>query len=188
FRTGESNSYGIELLLKKNRGPLTGFVAYTWSKTERTVEGANQGRAFFANYDRRHNISLVGTYTINDKWTLGSSFVYNTGRPITLPVGRYEFDNYNVNYYSDRNEYRLPDNHRLDLSATLTPRKNRNRKFKSSWVFSIYNVYNRRNPFTVYTRTKQDNDGNIIGDGSEKEARLVSLFPVLPSVTYNVKF
>jgi len=188
FRTGESNSYGLEFLLKKNKGPLTGFLAYTWSKTERTVEDVNHGRAFYANYDRRHNVSLVGTYQLNDKWTVGGSFVYNTGRPITLPVGRYEFDSYNVDYYSARNEYRLPDFHRLDLSATLYPRKNKNRRFKASWVFSIYNVYDRRNPFTVYTRTKQDDDGNIIGDGSEKEARLVSLFPILPSVTYNIKF
>ena len=119
---------------------------------------------------------------------MGATFVYSTGRPFTLPVGRYEFDDYNVDYYTDRNEYKLPDFHRLDLSATLYSRKNKDRKWKSSWVFSIYNVYNRKNPFTVYTRTKQDENGNIIGDGTEKEARMVSLFSILPSITYNIKF
>jgi len=188
FRVGESDSYGIELFLKKNKGNLTGFVSYTLSKTTRNVEGANQGQTYRANYDRRHNLSLVGTYEFNDKWSMGATFVYSTGRPFTLPVGRYEFDDYNVDYYTGRNEYKLPDFHRLDLSATLYSRKNKDRKWKSSWVFSIYNVYNRKNPFTVYTRTKQDENGNIIGDGTEKEARMVSLFSILPSITYNIKF
>ncbi len=188
FRTGESDSYGLELYLNKKKGHLTGFVSYTLSRTDRQIETVNLGNVFPANYDRRHNLSVVGSYIFSERWTFGGNFVFNSGRPITLPVGRYEFDNYNLDFYSGRNEYRLPDNHRLDLSATLTPRKNQHRKWKSSWVFAIYNVYNRRNPFTVYTRTKQDDDGNIIGDGTEKEARLVSLFPVLPSVTYNIKF
>ena len=188
FRSGNSNAYGLELMAKKQQGSLQGFIAYTYSKTDRIVEGANHGLEYPANYDRRHNLSLVGSYEFNEKWSLGTTFTYASGRPITLPVGRYEYDNYNVNYYTGRNQYRLPPYHRLDLAATLTSRKNQGRKWKSSWVFGIYNVYNRRNPFTVYTRTKQDDDGNIIGDGSEKEARMVSLFPILPSITYNVKF
>ncbi|MDQ2655923.1 MAG: TonB-dependent receptor, partial [Bacteroidota bacterium] len=89
---------------------------------------------------------------------------------------------------TERNGYRLPAFHRFDLSATLNPRKNAHRKWKGQWVFSIYNVYNHQNPFTIYTRTRQDEDGNILGDGSEKEARLIYLFPILPSVTYNFKF
>ncbi len=188
FRTGTSDSYGLELFLKKNKGALKGFASYTWSKTDRLVDGVNGSLEYPANYDRRHNLSLVGSLELNDKWTFSGNFVYNSGRPITLPVGRYEFDGYNLDFYGGRNEYRLPAIHRLDLSATLTPRKNVHRKLQTSWVFSIYNVYNRNNPFTVYTRTRQDNDGNIIGDGTEKEARLVSLFPILPSITYNIKF
>lgn len=188
FRSGDSDSYGLELMAKKTKGDLQGFVAYTYSKTDRIVEDANHGLEYPANYDRRHNVSVVTSYELNNRWSFGSTFVYASGRPITLPVGRYEYDNYNVNYYTGRNQYRLPAYHRLDLAATLTPRKNDRRKWKSSWVFGVYNVYNRQNPFTVYTRTKQDKEGNIIGDGSEKEARLVSLFPILPSVTYNIQF
>ncbi len=188
FRTGSSDAYGLELMAKKQKGNLQGFAAYTYSKTDRIVEGANHGLEYPANYDRRHNLSLVASYELDDKWSFGSTFVYASGRPITLPVGRYEYESYNVNYYTGRNQYRLPAYHRLDLAVTLTPRKNQRRKWKSSWVFGVYNVYNRKNPFTVYTRTKQDDKGNIIGDGSEKEARMVSLFPVLPSVTYNIKF
>ena len=188
FRTGESDSYGLELFLNKKKGALTGFMSYTLSKTYREVELVNLGMEFPANYDRRHNLAIASNYVLSDRWTFGANFVFNSGRPITLPAGRYEFDSYNLDFYSGRNEYRLPDNHRLDLSATLTPKKNKGRKWKSNWVFAIYNVYNRSNPFTIYTRTRQDDDGNIIGDGTEKEARLVSLFPILPSITYNVSF
>lgn len=188
IRNGKSDSYGLELFLKKNKGDLKGFVSYTWSKTEADVPGVNNGQPFPASHDRRNNLSVVGTLRVNDKWTLGSNLVYNTGRPFTLPVGKYSMDGYNLDYYTGRNQYRLPDYHRMDLSATLTPRKNNNRKWKSSWTFAIYNVYNRKNPFTIYTRTRQDKDGNILGDGTEKEARLVYLFPILPSVTYNIKF
>ena len=188
FRSGSGESYGLELYGRKNKGKLTGFVSYTLSKTTRNTPGTNQGKDYRANHDRRHNLSLVATYEINDKWTFGGNFVYNSGRPMTLPVGRYEFDDYNVDLFSERNEYIMPAVHRLDLSATLTPRKNQNRRIQTNWVFSVYNAYNRKNPFTIYTRTRQDDDGNIIGDGSEKEARLVYLFPILPSVTYNIKF
>ena len=188
IRSGDSESYGLELFLKKKKGLLTGFVSYTLSKTSVDIPGVNGGKTFPASHDRRHNLSAVATYKVSDKWTLGANFVYNTGRAFTLPVGKYQVDGYNLDYYTGRNQYRLPDYHRLDLSATLYPRKNKSRNWEASWTFSFYNAYNRKNPFTIYTRTRQDKDGNIIGDGSEKEARLVYLFPILPSVTYNIKF
>lgn len=188
FRQGDSRSYGLELMAEKKEGGLTGFVSYTWSKTEREVPQVNLGNTFYANYDRRNVLNVVATYELNDKWSFGGSFTYSTGRPITLPAGRYEYSGYQVDYITERNGYRLPDFHRLDLSATLVPRKNLKRKWKSSWVFSIYNVYSRSNAFTIYTRVVQDDDGNIIGDGDQKEARQISLFPILPSVTYNIKF
>jgi len=188
FRQGFSDSYGLELFLQKNKGILTGFVSYTLSKTERSVPGVNLGQPFPANYDRRNVFNVAVTYRANDKWTLGGNFSYSTGRPITLPSGRYELDGYILEYYTERNSYRLPDFHRMDVSATLEPRKNRHRKWKANWVFSIYNLYNRKNPFTIYTRTKQDDEGNILGDGTEKEARLVYLFPILPSVAWKVRF
>ncbi len=180
FRQGSSEAYGLELFLKKNEGKVTGFAAYTLAKAERTVPGVNLGQPFDANYDRRHNISLVGTYNHSKRWDFGMNFVYNTGRPTTIPSGRYEYQNYNVDFITERNGYRLPDFHRLDLSATLTPLKNEGRKWKTSWVFSIYNVYNRKNPFTLFTE-----EGDQPG---EKTAKMVYLFPILPSVTYNFRF
>ncbi len=188
YRQGDAWAYGLELLLSKNQGNLTGMASYTWSKTMREVEGVNLGKEFPANHDRRNVVNLQAAYDYNDKWVFGATFTYSTGRPLTLPAGKYEYGNYNPDVLTERNGYRLPAFHRLDLSATLNPRKNANRKWKGQWVFSVYNAYNRKNPFTIYTRSKQDEDGNILGDGSEKEARLIYLFPILPSVTYNFKF
>ena len=188
YRQGKAWAYGVELLLNKNQGKLTGMVSYTWSKTMRKIEGVNLGKEFPSNHDRRNVVNVQAAYDMNDKWVFGGSFTYSTGRPLTLPAGKYEYGDYNPDVITDRNGYRLPPFHRLDLSVTLNPRKNANRKWKGQWVFSVYNAYNRKNPFTIYTRTKQDEDGNVIGDGREKEARLIYLFPVLPSVTYNFKF
>ncbi|MBT1704847.1 TonB-dependent receptor [Chryseosolibacter indicus] len=188
FRQGDSWSYGAELMLNKKQGKLIGMATYTWSKTMREIPGVNQGKEFPANHDRRNVVNIQASYDLNEKWTFGAAFTYSTGRPITLPEGKYEFGTYNPDHITDRNRYRLPDFHRLDLSVTLNPRKNLSRKWKGQWVFSVYNAYNRQNPFTVYTRTKEDDDGNVVGDGTEKEARLIYLFPILPSVTYNIKF
>jgi hypothetical protein len=188
FRQGSSKSYGIELMLIRTEGRLTGSVGYTLSKATRQVDGVNMGREFVANYDRRNVVNIQAAYDLNDKWTFGANFTYSTGRPTTLPTGKYEYQNYNPDVITERNGYRLPAFHRLDVSATLNPRKNSSRKWKGQWVFSIYNVYNRQNPFTIYTRTTKNDDGDIIGDGKTKEARMVYLFPILPSVTYNFKF
>jgi hypothetical protein len=188
FRQGTAVSYGLELMVTKTQGKFTGMMNYTLSKAERTIEDVNQGNTFAANYDRRNVLNIQAAYELSKRWTFGGTFTYSTGRPITLPTGKYEFQNYHPDIISERNGYRLPDFHRLDLSATLTPKKNENRKWQGSWVFSIYNAYNRKNPFTIYTRTAKDKDGNIIGDGTKKEARMIYLFPIFPSVTYNFKF
>lgn len=182
FRQGKSRAYGLELMIQKKKGKLTGFMAYTWAKVERTIPGVNQGKTFPANHDRRNNLNLVATYEHSDKWSFGTNFTYTTGRPITLPAGSYEFGNNGariVDIITERNGFRLAPFHRMDISATLVPRKNKGRKYKTSWVFSLYNVYSRRNPFTIYTT-------NTAKKG--KKARLISLFPILPSVTYNIKF
>jgi hypothetical protein len=188
MRTGNTDSYGLEFLVKKNKGDFTGFMSYTWSKTETEINDINEGNPFPASHDRRHNLSVVGTYKMNDKWTFGANFVYNSGRPFTLPVGKYQVENYNVDYYQGRNQYKLPAFHRLDLSATLHPRKNIGRKWQSSWTFAVYNAYNRKNPFTIYTRNKRDANDEVIAGETRKEARLIYLFPILPSVTYNITF
>jgi CarboxypepD_reg-like domain/TonB-dependent Receptor Plug Domain len=188
FRQGKSSSYGVEFMVNKTEGRLTGMVSYTWSRTVREIDGVNLGKEFFANYDRRNVFNVSATYELSPRWTFGANFNYSSGRPITLPEGKYEYGSYNPDVITERNGYRLAPYNRLDLSATLTPRHKTNHKWHGEWVFSIYNVYNQHNPFTIYTRTKQDDDGNVIGDGTEKEARLVYLFPILPSVTYNFKF
>lgn len=189
FRQGTSEAYGLELMLQKNKGKLTGFVAYTLSKVDRTVQDVNLNRTFLANHDRRHNLNVIGTYEYNDKWTFGGSFTYGTGRPTTLPSGSYEIgDGQIADVITERNGFKLPDFHRVDLSATLVPRKNKDKKFETSWVFSLYNVYSRKNPFSISTRVVLDDDGNVVGDGTQKEARLIYLFPILPSVTFNIKF
>ncbi len=188
FRQGDSHAYGAEFIAEKKQGRFTGFVSYTLSKVTRKIDGVNQGAAFAANYDRRNVVNATATYDLNDKWSFGGNFTYSTGRPISLPSGRYEIDDYNADVITQRNGFTMPSTHRLDLSATLNPQNRKGRKWQGQWVFSIYNVYNRKNPFSIYTRVKQDDDGNVIGDGTQKEGRLVYLFPILPSVTYNIKF
>ena len=189
FRQGKSEAYGAEVMVQKKQGKLNGFLSYTWSKVERTTPGVNQGKPFLANHDRRHSLNLVATYDYSEKWVFGGSFTYATGRPITLPTGSYEYgDGYLPDVITERNGYKLPDFNRLDLSATLYPQKNKDRNYKTSWVFSLYNAYSQKNPFTIYTRVTEDDDGNVVGDGTEKEARLIYLFPILPSVTFNIEF
>jgi hypothetical protein len=188
FRQGKAWSYGMEFMLNKTRGKLTGSVGYTLSKALRKIPGVNLDRSFVANYDRRHVLNIQAAYDMNPRWTFGATFTYSTGRPITLPTGKFEYQNYHPDVISERNGYRLPTFHRLDLSATYTPNKNPNRRWKGQWVFSVYNAYNRKNPFTIYTRITKNDDGDVIGDGSTKEARLIYLFPILPSITYNFKF
>lgn len=189
IRQGNSWAKGVEVSVQKKEGKLTGFVSYTLSKVTRKVPGVNQGKEFAANHDRRNVANIAVTYDLSEKWQFGSIFTYSTGRPITLPSGRYEYGSYNVDLVTERNGYRLPAYHRLDFSATLNVKpKHPERSWRSQWVFSVYNVYNRHNPFTVYTRTAQDKDGNVIGDGTQKEARLIYLFPIFPSATWNFKF
>jgi nitrogen fixation protein len=188
FRQGDSKAMGLEFSAQKKEGKFTGFASYTLSKVVRTIPGVNRSDAFPANHDRRNVGNVAVTYDLSTKWSFGSIFTYSTGRPLTLPSGRYEYGPYNVDLVTTRNGYRLPDYHRLDLSATFNPRANSEKRWKGQFVFSVYNVYNRKNPFTIYTRVAIDEEGKPIGDGSQKEARMIYLFPILPSVTYNFKF
>jgi hypothetical protein len=187
YRQGESEAYGLEFYLEKTKGNLTGFASYTLSKVQRDIPEVNQDRVFLANYDRRHVFNILGNYVLDDRWSIGGSFTFSTGRPFTLPTGRYEYDDYNVDLYSARNSYKLPNFHRLDLSANYEPRKNAQRKWKQSWSFSIYNVYNRKNPYTIFTQSVENDDGEVI-DPNRKEAKMVYLFPILPSVSWKIKF
>lgn len=189
YRQGEATGYGLEVFMQKKKGKLTGFASYTLSRADRTIDGVNLSNTFLANHDRRHSFNMLATYDYNDKWSFGGSFTYGTGRPTTVPSGTYQWgDGYIADVITERNGYRLPAFHRMDLSATLTPRKNKDKKYETSWVFALYNAYSRQNPFSLYTRVQQNEDGDIVGDGTSKEARMIYLFPLLPSVTYNIKF
>ena len=176
---GKGWSYGAEFLLKKNYGKLNGWIAYTWSKTMRQFDDINEGNPFPARHDRTHDLSIVGMYKLSDKVTISSTWVYSTGDAVTFPSGRYEIDGQTVGYYTERNGYRMPATHRLDLGLTWTRKKTR--KFESSWNFSVYNAYARENPYYIYFQEKEDQPGT-------QEAVQVSLFKIIPSVSYKFKF
>jgi len=184
FRQGNSEAYGLEFQFKKNRGRLTGFINYTWSRSTRTIPGVNLSNPFLSNFDRRNVINILASYSLSQRWDFSSTFTYSTGRPVTLPTGQYEYQFYRPSYISERNGYQLPAYHRLDFSAVLTPLKNKNRHIQTKWVFSIYNAYNRNNPFTLYARDEEVNNAPT----GEKEFVMIYLFPIIPSVTFNLTF
>ncbi|MFP4665060.1 MAG: TonB-dependent receptor [Bacteroidales bacterium] len=182
FVFGKGTSYGAELFIKKRYGDLTGWLGYTLSKTDRTFDDINEGKPFPAKYDRRHDLSLSLSYQINDKLSASTVFVYATGNTTTLPVARYTINGEIIEEYGDRNSYRMDPYHRLDLSLTYIHKKTKN--WESSWNFSVYNVYNRKNPYFIYF----DYEGNASDGSFQTSAKQVSLFPVLPAVTWNFKF
>jgi hypothetical protein len=184
FVFGKGWSYGSEFFINKVQGKLTGWIGYTLSWTWRKFADLNAGEKFPAKYDRRHDLSVVGTYTLNDRWRFGSVFVYGTGNATSLPERFYIVEGVLTQEYSTINQYRLPAYHRLDISATYTPKPKPNRKLQSNWVFSIYNLYSRKNPYFIY----YDQTGSAYNGTLKVEALQVSLFPVLPSVTWNFKF
>jgi hypothetical protein len=184
FAFGKGWSYGTELFINKARGKLTGWVGYTLSWTWRKFALLNFGEKYPAKYDRRNDLSVVGIYELNKKWKLSATFVYGSGNAATLPQRFYIVNGILTQEYSRINEYRLPAYHRLDLSAILTPKKNEKRKWKSEWVFSIYNTYSRQNPYFVYF----DQNGSALNGTLSIQAKQVSLFPIIPAVTWNFKF
>ena len=179
---GRGEAYGSEFFFKKTSGKLNGWIGYTLSYTNRTFPELNNGQKYFARFDRRHDISVVASYELNKKWDLGAVFVYSSGNLLWLPTGVYFFEGNPVTQFEDRNNYRMPAYHRLDLSATYTGRETK--KIKSSWNFSIYNVYSRLNPYFIYIETS----GNPVDGTLKNQAKMVSLFPIIPSVTYNFNF
>ena len=184
FVFGRGWSYGAELYIGKNKGRLTGWLGYTLSWTYRKFPQLNGGEQYFAKYDRRHDLSVVSTYELNKKWKLSAVFVYGTGNATTLPERFYIINGVLTQEYSRVNQYRLPAYHRLDFAATYTPIHKRKRKIQGSWVFSVYNVYNRANPYFIYF----DQTGSPYNNTLKVEARKVSLFPVIPAVTWNFHF
>lgn len=191
---GIGRSYGMEFYLRKQQGKLTGWLSYTLSKTELKIDGVspdlaiNAGEWYAANYDKRHDISLVLNYKLSSKWDIGMNFTYQTGRPITPPNGKFQVEDWVVPIYRDRNSYRIPDYHRLDLSANYTPPKVEGKKFYSSWSIGIYNVYARRNAYSIYFE-QQDNANGAQTTNLNTQAVQLSIFgTIIPSVTWNFNF
>jgi hypothetical protein len=178
---GEGRAYGIELFLKKRFGDFNGWVGYTLSKTERQFDLINNGNWFNALQDRTHDVSVVGIYKASKRWTFSSTFVYNTGNAVTYPNGKYQLNGSTVFYYSEKNAYRAPAYHRLDLAANLEPKIVPNRKYQSSWSFSVYNAYARKNAFAIDFREDPDNV-------NKTQVVRTNLFGLIPSVTWNFKF
>lgn len=184
FTFGKGWSYGSEFFINKTKGKLTGWIGYTLSWTYRKFPNLNFGEKYFAKYDRRNDLSVVALYELNNRWRLSATFVYGSGNAATLPQRFYLVNGVLTQEYSRINEYRLPAYHRLDLGAIYSPKKNETRKLKSEWVFSIYNAYNRKNPYFIYF----DPVGSAYNGNLKIQAKQVSLFPIIPAVTWNFKF
>lgn len=183
YTFGNGTAYGAEFFVNKTQGKFTGWLGYTLAWTYQKFQFLNGGEQFPLKYDRRHDISAVGTYTFNKKWTVSSVFVYGSGNAITLPTAYYFIDGNITQYYSKINAFRLPSYHRLDISATYTPQHSKPRKWQGSWTFSVYNAYNRKNPYFLYV----DNSGTV-STGISIKVYEVYILPILPSITYNFKF
>ncbi len=184
FVFGRGWSYGAEFFVNKAKGQFTGWIGYTLSWTWRKFPDLNEGERYPVRYDRRHDISVVANYETSKKWKFGAVFVYGTGNAITLPERFYIINGVLTQEYSKLNQYRMPSYHRLDFSATYTPVPKKKKRLTSYWVFSVYNVYSRMNPYFIYF----DQTGSPLNGDLKIEARQVSLFPVLPAVTWNFKF
>jgi hypothetical protein len=176
---GKGWSYGTEYFLRKNTGRLTGWLGYTLARTERKYRQINHGKPYPSRYDRTHDFSIVSNYTFNKKWTFSLSWVFKSGDAVTFPSGKYMIDGKTVSFYSERNGYRMPNYHRLDIGATYYKKKKE--RYESSYSFSLYNAYGRKNAFMIYFRENEDNP-NIT------EAVRATLFTFFPSFTYNFTF
>lgn len=181
FVFGEGRSFGAEFFVKKAFGKFNGWIGYTISKTDRVFPDLNDGRRFPARFDRRHDANVVLVYDISERWNVSATFVYGTGIATTLPIGRYFIEGNVVNQYGDRNSYRLAPYHRADIAATYVMKR---KKYYSDITMSIYNLYNRRNPYFIYFSP----EGSIASGNLDLKAKQVSLFPILPSITWNFKF
>ena len=174
---GQGRSYGAELCLRKNTGRLTGWLAYTLAWSETQIDGINGGQWYTANNDRRHDVDIVAMYRLTNRWTLNAAWVYNTGQAFTAPSGKYAIEDNYIYYYAERNGYRAPAYHHLDVSAVWSKRKG---NLTREWVLGIYNVYNHYNPFLINFEDSQN--------GNKTRAVQYSLFGIVPSVAFNLKW
>lgn len=177
---GTGRAYGVELFLKKKYGRFNGWIGYTLSRTERRFAAINEGHYYPARQDRTHDVSVVGIYQLNKRWTFSSTFIYGTGNAVTYPTGKYSSGGLTTYSYTERNGRRLPSSNRLDIGATLNGKEHK--KYNSSWTFSVYNVYAHRDPYSITFR-----DSKTIPNTTE--AVETSIFATLiPSATWNFNF
>jgi hypothetical protein len=179
-RTGKGQAYGLEFMLKKNSGKLTGFLNYTLSRSERTIPEINEGKTYRFSYDRPHYVNIMASYKLTTKWDVSAVWVYSTGVPATYPSGRFNVGDEYFPIYSGRNNFRRPDYHRLDLSATYCPHPQSKKRWRGEWAFSLYNAYGRKNPYMI--TFDQDEATGL------PYAESTYLFNFVPSITYNFKF
>ena len=178
LRRGIGRTRGVELSIKKQVGDLHGWINYTYSRSERKVEDVNEGAWYPAVFDKPHDLSVVTNFQLNKRNTISINFNYSTGRPVTAPVDRFLLENrFVVLNYSQRNAVRIPDYHRLDVAYTLGQGFRKSRKFKTSWTFSVYNLYGRKNAFSVFLEQRSLTDPRV--------RRLSILGSAFPSLTFN---
>lgn len=175
---GKGRSYGVEMMFRKNAGRLTGWVSYSLSHTQTRIPGINGGAWYDSSNDRCHDLAVVAIFRLNDHWNLSGSWTFSSGQPLTVPDVKYELDGTTCYYYSERNGYRTPSSHRLDLSATYT---RHGRKFTTQWAFGVYNAYCHYSPFVVYF---EDDPTKPSGTRAVQQ----SLYGIVPSVSYTLKF
>ena len=182
---GDGRAYGVEFLIKKNRGKLNGWLGYTYARSkyrfnsEFSEERINGGEFFPSNFDKPHDVSLIANYKLTKRYSFSANFVYQTGRPVTFPIGTFRFNNADFVAFSDRNEFRIPDFFRLDLGVNIEGNHKKNKLAHSFWTISVYNVLGRNNPYSVFFVTE---DGEV-------RALQSSIFAIpIPSITYNFKF
>ncbi|MDO9511783.1 MAG: TonB-dependent receptor [Bacteroidales bacterium] len=181
LRIGNAWAYGLEFLIRKNEGALTGWIGYSYSVAKRKIEGINNGDTYTSPYNKPHELSVVASYEFSKRYSLAANWVYSTGAPVTFPTGRAVIGGNVIPVYSDRNAYRMPDYHRLDVSFVVKPRPKPNRKFNYEWNFSLYNAYGRKNAWSI----------NFIQDEQNPEvtyAEKTYLFGIIPSITFNFTF
>ena len=182
---GKSRAYGLEILFKKNTGNHNYWIAYTYSKSQQKTEGRtqfetgiNNGQWYYTPHDKTHDVSFVSNLKLSKKLTLNTNLIFQTGQPTNYPVGQYTFMDLNIPNYSVRNSERLPNYHRLDISVSLKPTKTKS--YNSEWIFGFYNIYNRDNANSIFFRENSEPLKN--------EAIQLSIFGIVPSVTYNFNF
>jgi hypothetical protein len=189
---GYARSFGLEFMVKKSEGRFRGWLSYTLSKAERKTPGVNGGRGinngsyYFTNYDKPHNLAITANYKLNEKWSFSANFIFQSGRPATYPESKYTFNGLSIPEYSERNAHRLPAYHRLDISAIYKVKEKK--KWKSQWIFGIYNIYNRQNAANItFKETLVGNNEAGLGTGENKAYKL-TYFGLVPSITYEFKF